>query len=44
LSCAPMTQDSGSFDEVEAYLATLARTIDAAWAVGGKAAEGHPST
>ena len=41
LSCAPMTQDSGSFDEVEAFFATLARTIDAAWAVRGKARRGE---
>ncbi len=31
LTCAPMTQDSGSFREVELLLAALARAIAAAW-------------
>ena len=31
LTCAPMTQDSGSFLEVERVLAALGRTIVAAW-------------
>ena len=32
LSCAPITQDTGSFREVERLLATLGRMIAAAWA------------
>lgn len=31
LSCAPMTQDSGSFREVERFLAAIGRMILAAW-------------
>ena len=31
LSCAPMTQDSGSFDEVERLFAALQRLVMAAW-------------
>lgn len=32
LSCAPMTQDSGDFREVEKFFATVGRMIEAAWA------------
>jgi hypothetical protein len=31
LSCAPMTQDSGSFREIEHLFAALGRTIAVAW-------------
>ena len=31
LSCAPMTQDSGSFREIEHLFAAIGRTIAAAW-------------
>lgn len=31
LSCGPMTQDTGSFAEVEALIAALSRTIAQAW-------------
>ncbi len=31
LSCAPMTQDTGSFAELERYFAALERTLLAAW-------------
>ena len=31
LTCAPITQDSGSFREVELFLSALGRTIVAAW-------------
>ncbi len=34
-ACPPMTQDSGGFADVERFLATLARTVMAAW--GGRA-------
>jgi AcrR family transcriptional regulator len=47
MSCGPLTQDRGSFDEVEALFGAMARTIAAAWGtaalaralsrVGGKA-------
>ncbi|HKW82620.1 MAG TPA: TetR/AcrR family transcriptional regulator [Burkholderiaceae bacterium] len=30
-SCGPLTQDSGNFREVEKFLATIARMIQAAW-------------
>lgn len=33
MSCGPVTQDSGSFAEVERLLAALRRTMAAAWAV-----------
>lgn len=36
LSCAPMTQDTGSFREVERLLATVGRMIRAAWATPAK--------
>jgi hypothetical protein len=36
LSCAPMTQDTGSFREVERLLATVGRMIRAAWAAPAK--------
>ncbi|MBP6505893.1 MAG: hypothetical protein KA316_24365, partial [Rhodoferax sp.] len=32
LSCAPMTQDSGDFGEVEQLFASMQRVIFAAWA------------
>jgi hypothetical protein len=32
LSCAPITQDTGGFREVERLLATLGRMIASAWA------------
>lgn len=32
MSCGPITQDSGSFAEVERVLAALGRTVAAAWA------------
>ena len=32
MSCAPMTQDSGSFREIERLFATIRRMILAAWA------------
>jgi AcrR family transcriptional regulator len=31
MSCGPMTQDHGSFSEVEALFATIGRTISTAW-------------
>ena len=31
LSCAPMTQDSGDFSEIEKLFATMQRMIFAAW-------------
>jgi AcrR family transcriptional regulator len=34
LSCAPMTQDSGSFAEIEQLFAAIGRTIAAAWGRG----------
>jgi AcrR family transcriptional regulator len=34
LSCAPMTQDSGSFREIEHLFAAIGRTIAAAWGRG----------
>lgn len=34
LSCAPMTQDSGDFKEVEKFFATIERMILAAWSPG----------
>lgn len=37
LSCTPMTQDTGSFAELEKLFAALDRTIAAAWGVGGRA-------
>ena len=38
LSCAPMTQDTGSFREIERLFATLERMLAAAWAPGGATA------
>lgn len=34
LSCGPITQDTGSFAEVEALLSALARMVEAAWGTG----------
>jgi hypothetical protein len=33
LSCPPITQDSGSFDDVERLFAALDRTVIGAWGV-----------
>jgi AcrR family transcriptional regulator len=38
LSCGPMTQDSGSFREVELLFGTIGRTLAAAWGAPGAAA------
>lgn len=40
LSCAPMTQDTGSFREVERLFATMGRMITAAWAPAPGRGEG----
>jgi AcrR family transcriptional regulator len=39
LSCGPMTQDTGTFDDVEHLFAAMARTIAAAWGTPGLAAQ-----
>ena len=37
LSCPPITQDSGSFDDVEQLFAAFGRTVLGAWGAKGKA-------
>jgi AcrR family transcriptional regulator len=41
LSCAPMTQDSGGFAEIEQLFAAIGRTIAAAWGRRGAPASLH---